>query len=388
MKHAKALIGSLALMFGLTFTSSAVQAADFRAPSNGSDSVTVGKSEVITNLYTAGAMVTISGDILKSLHVGGGTIMINGNVGGSVYAGGGTVMLRGDVGGSAHLGGGNIIVDSKITDDLFVGGGNIAISDSATIGGDLIIGGGSVTIDGAVSGNLIIGGGQVTLNGEIGGSVKGEVDSLSLGASAKIGRDLDYKASKEASIASGAQVLGTTTFGLLTSDIRGVRTGRSLPSGALVIALLVKFLISITTGLVLVYLFRKITEPIIKQSLTSFWSSLGLGFAGLILTPILAVILAITIIGLGLAGIMGTAYVVLLIAAKALTYIVFGSWLIKLITKQKNYTARWQEVVVGALVLGAIGTIPYLGWLVVLIFMLIGLGALYQLIYRSLWKKS
>ena len=364
-------------------------AADFRVPETENGNITINKDENVKNLYTAGATVTVNSDVAKSLHAAGGTVFINGKIGQSVYAAGGTVMLRGNVDGSAHLAGGNITIEGKVADDLIIGGGNIVISSSASIGGDLIIGGGNVTIEGPVGGNIIMGAGEATINSKVAGSVKGEFENLTLGSQAEIGKNLDYKSSKAAILNEGAKVLGETIFGQVSKNTwNAKKPGAGAIFGLLTLAFLIKLLTKIAAGLVLVYLLKKVTGPVLKEGLTNFWSSLGIGFAGFFLTPILTVILAITVVGLGVAGIVGISFGLFLVLAKTLAYVVFGSWLIKLVKKEKNFQLRWQEVVIGTIVLSVIGLIPFLGWAVVLVFMLVSLGALLQLLNKTLLSKT
>ena len=386
MKAKKGIFIAITFMLIAMFSSSAAIAADFRAPDKENGNVTVNKDEKVGNLYTGGATITINSDVEKSLHVGGGSVFINGNVGQNIYAGGGTLILRGSVADSAHIGGGNIIIEGNIAGDLLAGGGNITISPSASIGGDLIVGGGNVVVEGPVLGNVSIGAGQATINSKIGGSVTGTVEGLSLGAEAEIGRDLNYKSLKEAQMANGATILGKTTFEQIEKREASGDTSTAFITSIITVALFIKLLIVIATGLVLVYLLKKVTDPTLRESLTKFWPSLGIGFAALVVTPIIAIILAVTVAGIGLAGILGAVYVLFLIIAKFLAPIVFGSWLIKIVKKKTSYQIRWHEVVIGAIAFTIIGMIPFIGWIVVFVFMLISLGGLTRIAHRSLLR--
>jgi len=374
---------TLAVVLVMSFFVSTAIAAEFRTAKKGGN-IAVDQDETVKNLYTAGNIISINGDIEKSLHAVGNVISINGNVEGTICAGGSTIVIRGDVGDSIHAAGGSILIEGTIEEDVFLGGGNITISKTASINGDLIIGGGTVDIQGPVAGDLYLGAGQAIINSKIGGQVKAKVDELKLGSQAEIVGDLNYTSPEEAEMTEGAVVLGNIDFKVSEFKKIGMAKNSKTLFGILTLAFLIKLLISIAAGLVLIYLFKDITKQVVKESLTSFWSSLGRGFSALILTPIVCLILLITVVGIWIAGMIGAVYGLMMILASALASVVFGSWLIKVVKKQSKYSIGWPAVVWGVIVLKIIVLIPFIGWLVGLVFMLISLGSLYRLFFQNL----
>ncbi|OGD67707.1 hypothetical protein A2442_03995 [Candidatus Campbellbacteria bacterium RIFOXYC2_FULL_35_25] len=385
MQIKKAIYLILALTFAFFATAGSTQAADFRAAAKNGGNVTVSQEEQITNLYTAGNVISVDANIEKGLHAVGNILNINGNVGQSIYSGAGTLLIKGDVGGSVHGGGGNIVIEGKITDDLILGGGNISISSKASVGGDLVAGGGVVDIQGPVTGNIYLSGGVLTINSEIGGNVKiDKVDEIRLGSNAVIKGNLEYYSTKEIVMDEGAVVLGETII-----NEKGAGK-HDLDKGALAgfifaiisVALLIKLIGMIIVALFFAYLFKKFTTAVVKESITSFWKSLGTGFAVLILVPIIMVILMITVVGIWLGLIVLTIYLSSIIIASALAGVTFGSWLILAITKKDNYSVNWKTILWGSVVLTIIGILPVIGWLIVLILILINLGSIYQVFFR------
>ncbi len=387
MKFKKTIYFAIGIILVGGFCLSSAMAAEFRADKKWGN-ITLDKEEKVKNLYTVGNMISIDGDIEKSLYAGGNVITVNGNVEGNIFVGGNTMVIRGNVGDSVHAGGSNILIEGKIEEDLFLGGGNITISKSASVGGDLIIGGGTVDIEGPVAGNVLLGGGQIIINSKIGGQVKVKVDELRLGPQAEIAKNLVYSSLKEASIDEGARILGEVDFKKIEVKKLSVFKSRGMLFGILTLGFLIKILMGIAVGLVLVYIFRNMTERAIKESLAHFWANLGRGFAALILTPVAAIIILITVIGAWLAGLIGLAYILMVFLSLALAGIAFGSWLIKVVKKRDKYLVNWQAVVLGVIVLGIVVLIPFVGWLVGLIFVLISLGALYRIVYQGIVLKK
>jgi len=385
MKIKKIIYLSLAifLIFGLYAVS--ISAAEFRFIKKGGN-VTVSQDENVKNLYTAGNMISINGDIEKSLYAAGNVITINSNIENNVNVAGNTIVIRGSVGDSVHVAAGNIVIEGEIKEDLFLGGGNIIISKSASIGGDLIIGGGTVDIQGSVTGDIRLGGGEVIINSKVGGEIKAKIDSLTFGSQAEVVGKVIYSSSKEVVLEEGANLLGGIEF----NEIKAKEIDKGNIFGFFFVlfslGFLIKLLGTIAVGFVLIYVFKDFVSKIIRQGLSHFWSNLGRGFAVLILTPVACLILLVTIIGAWIAGLVGIAYAFVLLLSLALASIIFGSWLIKVIKKRDKYLVNWQAVVLGAIVLQLVVLIPFVGWIAGLIFMLIGLGAISKLIYQGVKK--
>ena len=134
----------------------------------------------------------------------------------------------------------------------------------------------------------------------------------------------------------------------------------------------------------LLYLFRSVTQRVVRESLSSFWKSLGIGLIALIIVPIIAIILLVTLVGVWLGFITGLLYIVSILLAISFASINFGSWLGKLITKSSNYSVSWKVVVGGVIALALVKLIPVIGTLFCLIFTLISFGAIYRTFYKTL----
>lgn len=310
-------------------------------------------------------------------------ISINGNVEDDLGLAGNMIIVKGGVGGSLRVVGANVLVEGKVGQDLMVAGGTAVLAKSGLVEGDLVMAGGVLEIRGEVAGDVLIDGGLATINNKVGGSVRAEIDDqLSLGSQAIIAGNLVYQAPRQAQIAEGTQVFGETEFKkLVKRNLTGVF------SSALSLVFLLKILMGMATGLVLVYLLKKFTTSTISEALNSFWPNLGLGFAALILTPIAVIILLVTVVGVGLGVLLGVIYALLAVLALSLAGIAFGSWLLKIIKKEHRYPVDWQPVVLGVIVISFLKFVPFLGWLVVFVFILLVLGALYRLTWQAFFQK-
>lgn len=361
MKKRYLILGLSAI---LLFSSLSVSAAEFVFPEKGGGSVTI--NEELENIYTAGNVVSINANVKKGLH-----------------AGANTVMVKGDVDGSAHIGGGTVIIDGAIAEDLFVGGGNVDLTGTSSIGGDLVAGAGTITINGPIGGNILLGGGEVFINSKVAGNVKITVDKLELGDNAEIAGNLEYTSKKEIEI-DESKISGEIIFHQKKTAKAGLFANPKIVFGLLTFAFLLKLLGVIAVGLILVYLLKKFTGEVVRESMQKFWPSLGIGFGALVLIPVACIILAISLIGLWVAGILITLYALLIALSSVFASIILGTWLVKLVTKKKEYVIDWKAVVVGMIVMKLLIFIPFIGWLAKFIFFLIGLGALTLWFYRKI----
>ena len=135
------------------------------------------------------------------------------------------------------------------------------------------------------------------------------------------------------------------------------------------------------------FVFKKAIKKTIEDSLSDFWSNLGIGFVAFVITPVVCIILLISVIGIWLSSIIFLAYSFMIMLASLLAEISFGAWLIKMIKKEKNYKVDWISVVVGVLGLGILSLLPFVGCIIWLFFMLAGLGVLCRLMFQKIRAK-
>lgn len=125
----------------------------------------------------------------------------------------------------------------------------------------------------------------------------------------------------------------------------------------------------------IVYLLPKTSRNLVGSSLGDFWRNFGIGFLTLVAAPAVMIILAVTVIGLKLAGILLFAYVTYLVVAGLFGSLSIGAQILKWIEK-KDYRVDWLTVLVGTVAAIIIGVIPVLGGLVIFAFTMAVLGSI------------
>lgn len=361
-----ALVGALFLLAPMQ-----VAAADVRA---GNGEQTIGAGTTITDdLYIFGNTVNIRGTVDGSVISAGATVTVAGHVTRDVMVAGGTVDINGPVDGSVRVAGGTVNVNSAVTGDVVAAGGTVNLSSEASVGRDVVLGTGQATIAGPVARNVTLGSGTVRIENTVGGNVTGNVDRLTLASGAKVSGYLDYTSNHPAVIDSGATVAGVVARHTPTAT---PQFGAPALAAWSFLGWLRGWIGISILGLLLVLLFPAFSTKSTEALSHRPGASVGFGAAILVITPIVGIIAFIAGLLVGgwwLAVLLFPAYILVL----ALGYVVSGSLIGRWTADRLGWRLHPAWIVVGGLfALTVIGSIPILGWIVSLIAVLFGLGAL------------
>lgn len=365
------LVIALALPLGAS-------AADYISSKNPSETVT--KNDIDT-LYIANNQINIDSDLKNDLYAAGQSIVINGNVADDAFVTSNNITMNGSVGDSLKVAGLTININGSVDSDLFFAGSTINISKNVTVKNDVMGVGGFITVDGNVGNNIRLAGTTVEINGQVDGDVYISADTVKIGDSAIIKGTLSYKSSKEAEIAAGAQV-GDVKFNRVKSE--GETSSKQF-AGAVTSFNLLKLFASIILGLLLVYIFPRTSEKLVKDGYSELGRNLLIGLISAIVLPIALIILLASIFGYQAAAIVGSTYIALYLTAGAYAGILLGSLIVKLFNKQ-DYKADWKAVILGQIIIAIIMAIPIIGWVASLFMFLISLGTILKLGYISVKK--
>jgi cytoskeletal protein CcmA (bactofilin family) len=337
--------------------------------------VTVASGEVVNDdLYVGAETVTIDGTVNGDLWVAANTITINGIVNGSVMAAGNKININGDVTHAVRAVGESINISGRVGGDVLAGCGRLNIAGTGEIGGDLLFGADSVGIDGPVEGDIKGGGSQVTISDAVGGNVELEVESLMVLSTASIGGDLTYSSAEEADIQSGAQIAGATTHNVPEVKEDGAGMFPFAPFSG-VLAKLTSFLMAFVTGLIIIFLATRRLTSIVDAIGSRPGPSAGWGALIVLVTPIAALLVCVTIIGIS-AGVIALAlYGIGLYLAQIPVGIFIGRWIIGRFRAVESKGAMVGALAVGLVILKLLSLIPYFGFVVGFVVALFGLGA-------------
>lgn len=343
------------------------------------NSVYVAKDQTVEgNLYAAGESIIVDGHVTGDIFCAGQSININGVVDGDVICVGQTISVNGSVGGSVRTAGNNIEIRGKVDRGLTAAGANINLAKDSSIGWDALVAAASMNTSGTIGRSLMGAGANFVLGGSVGNDVSLYLDSntsknnpeLTALDSAVVGGSISYTSKNVASISPKAQIKGKVSHNTL--QIRGQEKPGFL-------GLFGEFLLSLASALVVAYIliaiWKKPVTDIVGEKTVRFWTKIGWGAIWMILMPIVAILIAITVIGFRLVFTGFLLWLVVLMLSKIVAGIAVGDWIVNKIWIDKKDSIGW-IVAIGMAASWAVFYVPFIGWMFSLVAIWWGTGAI------------
>jgi hypothetical protein len=339
----------------------------------GDDRVVLPAGEVHQGWFFAGGnSVVIDGTVNGDAFVGAGLVEVAGTINGELFVAGGQVDVSGRVADRIIAAGGVIRLTGKTEKSVIAAGGTVILGRNGTVGENFLGAGGNLMIDGTIGGDARLASGQIDVAGEIKGNVETATARFRSEKGAVIGGNLTI-VTKDTSAIDIAQ---GTTHGKLTVKLQEeVAKPHILGVSPLRLVIRLLFMLSLfACALVLSFLLPDQTASIGTTITRRPGQSALVGIATLILAPVLAVVLCITVIGVPLAVFVLMCYSWLLYLSQLGLGVALGSRLMGFDGKRGWYL--FGPIAIGLLIVDVLMFIPYLNVLVVLAGLIFGVGAL------------
>jgi cytoskeletal protein CcmA (bactofilin family) len=361
-----AILGLAALV--IVFSTPAM-ALDVR---RGVQQVSVGPDETIDDTLvvfgeTANIDGTVNGDVVAFVRV----LIVRGTVRGNILGFGQRVEIAGTVEGSVFGFGQTVDATGRVARDMWGFAQRIRIANEARIDGNATLFVADGTVDGSVGRDVTAFADQIDVRGTVANDVVAYAGRVTLLPPARVSGDLiaTVRNRDMVRIADGASVAGQT-------DIRlpEPRPNRYLTIGFYVwqaIWLAGAFL----TGLVLFRLLPALGRISLDTG-SALLRAGGIGFLALIATPIAAIIIGVTLIGLPLAFFALLLWLAGLYVAK----IVIGAFLGRTLLGGESSQAI--TLLLGLLLVYAAVNLPYVGGIINILLTGIGFGAILIALYQ------
>ena len=425
---------ALLALLSLTFVTPA-RAFDGRS----GEVIVIDADQVINDdLYITAREFTLNGTVHGDVIAFAQTVTINGTVDGDLMAAAQTVVINGTVTDDARIAGAALQLGekAKIGSDVIAAGASFEAREGSSVEGDLVYGGAQALVAGDVTRNVLAGTAALELRGSVGGNVQAYVEAnenttsaapmqlyltnipisvpnvrpgLTFANDAKVGGNLTYSSTVDLPIPDGVvagKVTRTTPTHNNSRTARAVQPTPAQRVGTWIFDMLRSAITLILFGLLLGWLFPALMRALPEKVRSQFLPSLGWGaIAWAAFFFILMVVVAVTIIGgivfglLTLGGLSGTIIwgglallfamlVGFVLITSYVTKVVVGEAIGKWVLGQTNSSLREHKVwpmIIGVLVIVFIvgllrfPLLPFgfFGWLVDLVIVLLGLGALW-----------
>jgi hypothetical protein len=304
------------------------------------------------NAFGGGDNLRIDQDIQGDLVLGGSSLEINGNVMDDFIGAGGELIVNGDTSGNIMAAGGIIRVNGDVGGDLVVAGGQIFLSQDSTVEGDILLAGGEATLNGVVNGDGSVSAGTLRTgeNFELKGDLELEAENYPSDLEDDVGGNLNITTTRAQDQYAGAS------------------------EGFSIFSFILGLLAALALGFILIYTFPVFVTGLAEVVRFSTLKAGLVGFLLLIFVPVLSVILLITVFGWSLSILLILLLALALLIATVPVKLLAGAVIYNKIFKKE--ASKMIYYLVGAVIFAIVYEIPYLGWLIQFIALLLGLGAI------------
>lgn len=311
------------------------------------------------------------------------------------------LLLPSGVAALASYSGDQVSIDTPVADDVFAAGGVIGVNapiDSliavggtitlnAPVKGDVIVAGGHVIANNNIGGKLVAAGGTVEVNGDVGTNAVIAAGTVTVNPRSTIGRDAEILAG---TVTSSGHVAGNLSVQSQSYSNTGVVGGTNTyvktdPNSVSRIFTVLGVLFSVgwlILGLLLLKIAPARYQVVVDEARRSPVIKLVVGFVGLVVTLIVLLILAITVVGLPIALASGLLVIIAIILSVFFVSSAFGrllfSWL-------KVQVKDWHALVAGFVILNILFRVPVAGIIILILTISLGFGALLYAVHGH-WK--
>jgi cytoskeletal protein CcmA (bactofilin family) len=332
--------------------------------------------------FLAGRSVRVSADVADDVFAAGRDVTFDGATAANAIVAGYDVDLRGGTVADMITAASTINIAGAIEDDLVAAARSMRIASDGVVGGDARLAAETIDMEGSIGGSLRAAARRITVAGKIDGKADFLAERIVIVPGASITGDLIYRSGAEPEIADGATIGGEVRrVEIDTPELTSVAYSMLqfglllLLAWAIAVLLLVAIIQLVFPGLMADAADRLRDHP---------WSNLGRGVAGLLLAAVLISVLFASIFGvpLGLA-------LAMTVAILALLGLVAASYGLGLLIGRRRDTGDIQLggrigwAIVGAIILGLIALVPFVGGLVLALAIAAGVGAA----SAEIWKR-
>lgn len=336
------------------------------------EAYTLPSGEVVKNdLIVGGASVQIDGDVEGDLISFGQKLTVNGHITGDVIAFGQFVRVNGRVDGNVRAFANVVSLSGPVGKNVSVFAGSTDLDSKSQVGGGMMLFVGDATLDGRLSRDLLGFIGRTVINGFIGGDLRLTGDHLTIGDRAEIDGKASYKGQHQPTVSQRAKLASPL-------EIEIVKRRPNYSSVRYYLKQALSWGAAFAFGLVLILLMPGFFTDVVRSARRYLPASL-LGVATLVGVPFLAILACITIVGLA----VGVGGLLLWIVALYSAQVFVAAWLGELLMGAPAGTgAVIGRLAVGLVILKVVGMLPYVGPLIKLLVLFLGLGSIAMALYK------
>jgi len=331
------------------------------------------------DLYAAGQTVTVTGRIDGDVAAAGRVVTITGTVTGGILAAAQDVRITGPVGRTVRAAGQSVAIESAVKIDALAAGQEIYIRQQSHIGRDLLASGQTVYVAATVDRFARLIGDTVVVAGRVGKGLRVDARHLTIMPTAQIDGDVRYSAELPVDVRAGAVIKGKIERVARPMRREAQLLGLALP----VVFRIWEALALLLIGLVIVTVIPHRAREISTMEIRRFPYSLLVGLVVLLAFPVVCAVLTVTVIGIPLAVAIAFLLAAGVYLSQAFVAAALGKVLLVPIGRGKDLSASLHlTVALGTVILALLFALPF-GWVVRLLAVMSGWGAVCITVWRS-----
>ena len=374
LRRSIAMTAMLSVIVFLALFSSSTYALDIRKSDDGV--ITVPQDEIIDDtLVVFGDSVNIDGTVNGDLIAFARNVSVRGMVKGNVIGFGQHVTVEGMVQGSILGFGQTVQTRGHVTNNVYGFGQNVGIATGAEVSGNAALFGSETDIGGSIGHDLWAFSGRTDVRGNVLHNVNAYSGRVTVSAPARIVGNLSARVPRNDSVRvePGATIGGKTNIQVTPPEPNRFATF------SFYVRQIIWLAAAFVTGLILFWLFPALTR-INLDSARTLLTAAGIGFLAACATPIAAIIICVTLIGLPI----GLTTLALWLLGLYLAKIVLAGFLGRaLLGGQGEQRPSPALALLAGLVLVLIAVnLPFVGGIINFLLTLLGLGAMIVTVYR------
>jgi cytoskeletal protein CcmA (bactofilin family) len=372
MKKTSLLMGILLLI--VLLIPSAVLAFNVKT----ANSIYVEKDEVVEgNMYVVSNNITIEGAVNGDLVALAQNITVKGKVAGDIISASQNLNVEGEIGGNIRSIANTIsLINTKVNRNVNLVGTNVLIGKNSNIGWDTLILASVAEMRGTVQGFLHGMADKLLISGNVNKNVSFTInpnnnyyedEPIEIMEGSSIKGDFNYSYKENLNL-NDSLITGTINFNEKNIENNWQKN---------IWNFIISVFSALVVGLVFISLFRKEMTIIQEKVNSRYKKSLLLGLGIFFLTPIISIILMMTIIGIPLGLIMLILWFIMLYFAQIIVGLGIGKQIRETLfkLKQKNIMA---DLIIGVTVLYLLFAIPIFGNIITFLSALLGLGVIWR----------
>ena len=310
-------------------------------------------------------------DAQSDVYAVGNNLRFNGIVKADLLVAGNNIDIQTEsIGGSIRAAGATITIDSNVERNITVAGASVDIK-SGTKAKGIYISSGDVNFEGEAE-DLMINGNVVTINGIVTNNVKVNCTKLIIGEKAKVIGNFKVKSEED------MEVLGDFNTNNITFEKINYDKNETRLLGKInILGKFARIITAIILAVLITLLCNKYNNKAVERFEYRPWMPFIIGFATLVILPMAAILLCITIVGIPISIISFIIYGLLIYLAPIFTSVILG----KVVLKNMN---PYLSAIIFTLIVKMLLFTPYIGGVIIFACILLSLGIFIQNIFDKM----